>query len=427
MNYTFAGTRVRLLSCRGAGALDLCCADVVVSGSSITVMGTNDLGPTYISTQVAFSIDGEVLSIVNTSSFVSNILRKHVPFFVSPSLPSSTTHTLSIEVQNSATVGKQSSFYFDYLVYEATPNSSIPEPTAGTSWIFVDDKSPYLQYDDGWSDVQNAQADIDYQNITDASFNSTLTSPTRGGASVALNFSGEHDARIFYPPELIRVVFIPGVTAIRAFAYLPNTSTSNFLGAYTVDGDTPTYFNPPPTDAIYPFVNYEIFNATLEEVSGDDTHHTVVMTAQSADAFDLDYILLQKSTAIISSRSRGTNNTGGTSSGDGNQSTATPNPNHKMNVGAIVGGVVGAIITLVLSFYLVCLRRRSTRRDYTADTAANITPFDTTNIFGQAHATSQMYRDGLGMLLNLFELRTLTKQTLCWRVNHFGIQNDIRA
>lgn len=151
--------------------------------------------PNCISTLVTFSIDGEILSTVNSSSLAQGIIRPHMPFFVSPNLSLSTTHALSIELQNSVnTVLNQSSFFFDYLLYEATPNSSISNSTGGTSWIFVDDTSPYLQYDDGWSKVSDVQPQIfgdgQDQNITDASFNSTLMRPTGAGSKVALDFTG---------------------------------------------------------------------------------------------------------------------------------------------------------------------------------------------------------------------------------------------
>lgn len=216
---------------------------------------------------------------------------------------------------------------------------------------------------------------------------------------------------------------------MRAFAYVPSQPTSNSLGAYTIDNWTSTDFAFPSSDS-WPLVNFELFNIGWDV---NDDLHSVFLTSGSDGVFYLDYILLQKSTATISSLSSGINNTGGTSSGGGTQSTTRPKPVHRTSVGTIVGGVVGAIVALAaitLTLYLFFRRRGSTRRNHTVDTAANITPFDGYDIFGQAHATSQMDRDGLGMLLNFFELRRggrLTKQTPCSRVTHLEITNGIRA
>lgn len=51
----------------------------------------------------------------------------------------------------------------DFLIYEAAMNSTIPtaETSQQTSWIFVDDQSPYLEYSYGdWQNNPDADTEI---------------------------------------------------------------------------------------------------------------------------------------------------------------------------------------------------------------------------------------------------------------------------
>jgi hypothetical protein len=167
-------------------------------GSSVSVFGTvpglNELSA-YTSTNVSFSIDGNVIS--NSTFLVPPVTRRHVPFFVSPFLPSSSsglnTHTLEIDILTSAAATNESNFLIDYLIYNATINSTIPTPEKQTSWVFVDDQSEYLQYSNrvnGWSQNVLGFQETPNFNLTDAAFNSSVTGPTSASSSVSLHFTG---------------------------------------------------------------------------------------------------------------------------------------------------------------------------------------------------------------------------------------------
>lgn len=121
--------------------------------------------------------------------------RHHVPVFSASSL-SPTQHTLSIIVHASDIA--QPDFLLDYIIYEAVTNSPIVEtdPNSKSSWVFIDDTSPYLLSPGGWThalpNFPPVGAPPDF-NLTDASFNLSVISPTSPGATMSLDFSGEKD------------------------------------------------------------------------------------------------------------------------------------------------------------------------------------------------------------------------------------------
>lgn len=179
--------------------LDLPCSSdhfqAVFIGSSISVFGTaagsdTSCGTCLLNTSLSFSIDGTTYSNITVEA--TSVTRRHVPFFTSPSpLSGDDTHKLSMEVLTSAPETNVSAFYFDYIIYEATLNSSIPSPTEQTSWIFVDDQSPYLEYNKGgWSrNILNAPFTANF-NLTDVAFNSSVIGPMDSSSTVSLNFTG---------------------------------------------------------------------------------------------------------------------------------------------------------------------------------------------------------------------------------------------
>lgn len=166
----------------------------MTTGSSISVFGTVpgiSVGTVnYTSTNVSFSIDGNTFPTITTQ--VPPNTRRHVPFFVSPAL-SPSSHTLEIKILTSASSTNESDFLIDYLIYNAPVNSTISTSAEGqlTSGIFVDDRSPYLNYSEGgWSnDVLDFPGQADF-NLTDASFNSSVTGPTGPSSTVSLSFTG---------------------------------------------------------------------------------------------------------------------------------------------------------------------------------------------------------------------------------------------
>lgn len=158
------------------------------SGSSISVYGTIEGGDGFSNTNVSFSLDGNMIStsIIAATSYT----RRHIPFFVSPPMQDS-SHTLEVEVLTSASTGTDSNFFIDYLIYEASENSTVSDNTNETSWIFIDDQSSYLQYsEDGWTgDVLDFPQQANF-NLTDVTLNSSVMGPTSSSSTFSLNFTG---------------------------------------------------------------------------------------------------------------------------------------------------------------------------------------------------------------------------------------------
>ena len=142
---------------------------------------------------------------------VGQYTRTHVPVFVSgPLSPTSdstslsNTHTLELEILSEATPANMSTFRVDYLIYEATVNSTLPPSETDSISIFIDDRSEYLVYSDGhghsssssasgipgWSTSVPGFRPTDSFNLTDISFNESLIGPTSASSTVSLNFTG---------------------------------------------------------------------------------------------------------------------------------------------------------------------------------------------------------------------------------------------
>lgn len=156
-----------------------------------TIGGETDTCANCVATSLSWSIDGITQPVINISDTDST--RHHTPFLLASQLVDG-LHSLSVQVLTSVpNSSKQSNFFPDYFIYEATINSTIPNSDNQTSWIFVDDQSPYLDYGDfGWSSDVPAFSQSGSFNITDISFNSSLTFPTETSSLVMLNFSGTY-------------------------------------------------------------------------------------------------------------------------------------------------------------------------------------------------------------------------------------------
>lgn len=158
------------------------------TGSSIWVFGSK--AAPYVHTNVSYSIDGQV---AETGSYSPpSTSRYHFPYFsyISSSFG---THTLGIEITGTeASTTEISDFFVDYLIYEASVNSTIPTADDSASWVFIDDTSPYLNVSSDWSRTlpNFAPPEGGNEGITDAVLNSTILSPTASGATISLNFTG---------------------------------------------------------------------------------------------------------------------------------------------------------------------------------------------------------------------------------------------
>lgn len=118
----------------------------------------------------------------------------HVPIFTSDRL-SEGNHTLGISIspehEDPSDIAG-SSFQLDYLIYEATVNSTISNST--TSWVFVDDSNPFLAYSEGDWSTPGTTVWVPSTSLTldEVTLNRTLTASTAPGATVYLQFTGAH-------------------------------------------------------------------------------------------------------------------------------------------------------------------------------------------------------------------------------------------
>lgn len=116
-------------------------------------------------------------------------------FFSSRPLLGNVTHHLTMEISGSFDLSHPSDVVLDFIIYEAAVNSTIPSSDTGsqTSWIFVDDQSPYLKYSqDGWQ--QNPAVYMDLLHNSSI-FNTTITQPLVQDSIVSLNFTGSSTVR----------------------------------------------------------------------------------------------------------------------------------------------------------------------------------------------------------------------------------------
>ncbi|EIM84160.1 uncharacterized protein STEHIDRAFT_159753 [Stereum hirsutum FP-91666 SS1] len=329
------------LTTTGTG-LDSSTLSYTFNGSSISVFGTYAGGPTtesFSTTNVTFSIDGNIIE-ENTYPYLEN-QRFHFPFFSYIST-SFSVHTLDIDIAIAGTSSTIfSDFLFDYIIYEASVNSSIPTTEDGTSWIFIDDSSPYLTPSDNWSRngaLPDFSTPLSGENITDATLNSTVLAPTASGATISLNFTG--------------------TSRIDAYGMLLQNTSSGQLGTYTIDDQTSSPLEVPSPASSYPIYLYQLLTATIEDPHAP---HVLTITAFEGNAFFLDYILLQTGSAFVTSASlNSVPPAPNTTQEPDPVLTTLAAPRKKSDAGAIAGGVVGGVLALCLVGLAVIflLRRR---------------------------------------------------------------------
>lgn len=203
---------------------------------------------------------------------------------------------------------------------------------------------------------------------------------------------------------------------------IANTSSGS-LGSYTLDG-SPSQLITPSSGTAYPIYNFEILTATPS--SGDS--HTLEIQAEDANAFYLDYVLLQTGNAFVTelvavsgsgsnssdgsgnggssgsgSGSSGSNNgdEGGSSGGNGGGSSGT-------NVGAIAGGVVGGVVALAAIGLAIFfwLRRRRDKNGYASKGRFDVAAEDRyahTEGYSDVHGYEDGEGQGQGMPMGMYQ------------------------
>lgn len=139
-------------------------------------------GPSGSDTTLGFSLDGIGQQSTDISADQEN--DQHRGVYNSSSL-SVNNHQLNISI---SFPGNDSVFYLDYLIYDASENSSITNPT--TSTIFIDDTSPYLQYSQaGWT-LGHGPSFGSVTSEEAVTLNASIAQATTLGANVSLTFFG---------------------------------------------------------------------------------------------------------------------------------------------------------------------------------------------------------------------------------------------
>lgn len=145
--------------------------------------GTLSQGQAQQTVNAAFAIDGDSSS----SSVLTPRLDSpshHILVFSITSLED-TIHSVNLSISGNFT----SSFFLDYIIIEATENSTISSPS--TSRIFIDNTSPYLSWSGDWTVTTPTWMSFsDSFTQVDGTFNGSVTGAATPGAAVTLSFIG---------------------------------------------------------------------------------------------------------------------------------------------------------------------------------------------------------------------------------------------
>lgn len=199
---------------------------------------------------------------------------------------------------------------------------------------------------------------------------------------------------------------------------LLSNTTSGSLGTYTLDSSSSSQLITPPPGSSYPIYNFEILTATPSSADS----HTLEIKAEDANAFYLDYVLLQTGSAFVTntettgSGSSGSDSGSNSGSGGGSSSGSDGGDNdgdnnsgggsRGTNVSAIAGGVVGGVvalaaISLVIFFWL---RRRRDRREFASKGQFDIAEEDRyVDTPGRGDAQGEGQEQGQAMPMGMYQ------------------------
>jgi hypothetical protein len=201
---------------------------------------------------------------------------------------------------------------------------------------------------------------------------------------------------------------------------ISNTSSGS-LGTYSLDGASSSPLIVPGAGTGYPIYNFELLTA----VPASEGPHTLEITASSASAFYLDYILLETRIAFVTevlsssgagsgSRSGGGGN--GTTGGDGGDGGITGGggggSTRSANVGTIAGGVVGGVVVLVaIGLAIFFWMRRRQRRTYNTRGTLDLAAEDRYTSVG-GYDDAQARGQGQGVPMEMYQ-RQRTESGMC--------------
>lgn len=319
---------------------------IYVFGSLVSLADSKQVQPITLT----FTVDGEGPA-PNTIS-TNQPSNQHVLAFDSEAV-SDEEHQLNMSY---TFTGSNANFYLDYLIYDASENSTISD----SSHIFIDDTSPYLQWSSsGWSSSHIPT--LSESSPTSGTFNQSVAEATASGATVSLLFWGEF--------LVILPVYLYALTTFSSGSYFemhgPVLSSGSPVASYTVDeSPTPTTVDMPSSSDTSggPAYNWLLGSGNMNEGL-----HNITITSLSS-GFYLDYIIIGATQAYVPPPTL----LGDTGSVSTTSSTvpATPTSSNgtsgssggkHASTGAIVGGVVGGLVVLgilVVTFMSWYLRKR---------------------------------------------------------------------
>ncbi|KAF8179577.1 hypothetical protein K438DRAFT_1768937 [Mycena galopus ATCC 62051] len=292
------------------------------TGSAITIFGS--IRATFApQATMNFAVDNEFSGAYTAGSVITTI--HHQPFWTSPAL-SEGVHTLVItqgEAMGPSTLGP---IFLDYLIYNTL------SPTAGP--YFIDDSNARITYNPPWQKIQE-----------DTSMEHTSHASTSAGDSFSLQFEGQ---------------------SIQVYGTFSNGTNASMV----IDGDAPVLFAPPiQTTSVT--ANSRIFDSgTLS-----DGTHTIVVTANDAQAVQVDYFLVTPP-ANASSSSLPSTSVFSSSPSSSASTTRKSVPTSVIAVSTLAGVIFLSLISTALFLFL---RRRKRRQgadgSSTPTEVSPLTPF----------------------------------------------------
>ncbi|KAJ7453846.1 hypothetical protein FB451DRAFT_1519302 [Mycena latifolia] len=301
-------------------------ASYVFNGTSISVFSMVGRNPN-VTTTLSFAIDGEFVN--STAVQADGDEHFHHKLFGSPALQDG-SHTLEITLTNVTS----RDVFLDYLIYEASPNSSLNDGVR----LLVLNTSPYLAYSQGWSPgLVGLRPGLIEPAI---SLNNSVEGAADLGATMALTFTGSG-------------------FEVRGLLVMP---FPNPVASYSLDGG-------PWTDVQMPVNGTSYFNAVsnfefVGQTFGKVGMHSLVITPKIPGAFFLDYIIVQSPTAAFPPKAAVAAPPAARSSSDvsGPSSTSLGTPPPLASTTNRAGLQAGAVGGIVAGLAWILLRRRRTRR-----------------------------------------------------------------
>ncbi|KAJ7453800.1 hypothetical protein FB451DRAFT_1100158 [Mycena latifolia] len=319
------------------------------NGTSISVFGRIAPNTKNTTTTLSFAIDAKFSNSITI--YADPFAHFHHKLFGSSTLDDG-PHTLEITLTNVTS----SDVFLDYLIYEASPNTSLNDGVR----LLVLSTSPYLAYSQGWNPKISLKSGL---TETAVSLNNSVEGAAELGATVALNFTG--------------IGF-----EVRGLLVKPFPSP---VASYSLDDGPWTDVQMPVNGTSYSNAvsNFEFVGQTFGEVGT----HSLVITPRIPAAFFLDYIIVQSPTAAFPPKAAIAAPPSSSTAAGTPRPQASSTSRAGLHAGAVAGIVAGVSVCLALAALAwVLLRRRRTRRS--GETSATLSSQEYSGISGSTTTRS---------------------------------------